>query len=66
MIKLPSFLNDYTFAGPVVAEAMFVNREEIPIYPIYRDPVRSIIDYACSFCCLKFYRVYRFSYYSQL
>ncbi|XP_009794004.1 protease Do-like 7 [Nicotiana sylvestris] len=25
--------------GPVVAEAMFVNREEIPIYPIYRDPV---------------------------
>ncbi|KAL4582445.1 hypothetical protein LXL04_006994 [Taraxacum kok-saghyz] len=25
--------------GPVVAEATFVNREEIPIYPIYRDPV---------------------------
>lgn len=25
--------------GPVVAEAMFLNREEIPIYPIYRDPV---------------------------
>lgn len=25
--------------GPVVAEAMFMNREEIPIYPIYRDPV---------------------------
>ncbi|KAE9466696.1 hypothetical protein C3L33_01364, partial [Rhododendron williamsianum] len=25
--------------GPVVAEAMFVNREEVPIYPIYRDPV---------------------------
>ncbi|CAA0381199.1 unnamed protein product [Arabidopsis thaliana] len=25
--------------GPVVAEAMFVNREEIPIYPVYRDPV---------------------------
>ncbi|KAI3747800.1 hypothetical protein L6452_10459 [Arctium lappa] len=25
--------------GPVVAEAMFVNREEIPVYPIYRDPV---------------------------
>ncbi|PWA99684.1 protease Do-like 7 [Artemisia annua] len=25
--------------GPVVAEAVFVNREEIPVYPIYRDPV---------------------------
>ncbi|XP_019173134.1 PREDICTED: protease Do-like 7 isoform X2 [Ipomoea nil] len=25
--------------GPVVAEAMFVNREETPVYPIYRDPV---------------------------
>ncbi|KAA8547739.1 hypothetical protein F0562_004168 [Nyssa sinensis] len=25
--------------GPVVAEAMFVDREEIPVYPIYRDPV---------------------------
>ncbi|TYG56501.1 hypothetical protein ES288_D08G068900v1 [Gossypium darwinii] len=25
--------------GPVVAEAMFVNREEITVHPIYRDPV---------------------------
>lgn len=25
--------------GPVVAEAMFVNREEILVYPLYRDPV---------------------------
>ncbi|KAM3243230.1 hypothetical protein ACQJBY_055282 [Aegilops geniculata] len=25
--------------GPVVSEAMFVNREEIPVYPLYRDPV---------------------------
>uniref|UniRef100_A0A0D6QUH5 Pro-apoptotic serine protease NMA111 n=1 Tax=Araucaria cunninghamii TaxID=56994 RepID=A0A0D6QUH5_ARACU len=25
--------------GPVVAEAMFLNREEIPVYPLYRDPV---------------------------
>ncbi|CAI9282702.1 unnamed protein product [Lactuca saligna] len=25
--------------GPVVAEATFVNREETPVYPIYRDPV---------------------------
>ncbi|KAK4772827.1 hypothetical protein SAY87_027846 [Trapa incisa] len=25
--------------GPVVAEAMFVNREEIPVHPMYRDPI---------------------------
>eukprot|EP00252_Welwitschia_mirabilis_P018169 TRINITY_DN40411_c0_g1_i1.p1 TRINITY_DN40411_c0_g1~~TRINITY_DN40411_c0_g1_i1.p1 ORF type:complete len:1096 (+),score=238.79 TRINITY_DN40411_c0_g1_i1:357-3644(+) len=25
--------------GPVVAEAMFLNREEISVYPLYRDPV---------------------------
>ncbi|OWM64395.1 hypothetical protein CDL15_Pgr020362 [Punica granatum] len=25
--------------GPVVAEAMFVNREEVPVHPIYRDPI---------------------------
>ncbi|KAJ9702529.1 hypothetical protein PVL29_004322 [Vitis rotundifolia] len=25
------------FIGPVVAEGMFVNREEIPLYPIYKD-----------------------------
>ncbi|KAL5076869.1 hypothetical protein RYX36_015853 [Vicia faba] len=25
--------------GPVVAEAMFLNREEVPVHPIYRDPV---------------------------
>ena len=27
------------FIGPVVVEAMFVNREENPVYPIYKDPV---------------------------
>lgn len=31
------------YAGPVIAEAMFVNREEIPVYPIYRDPVRFML-----------------------
>ena len=25
--------------GPVVADAAFVNREGIPVYPLYRDPV---------------------------
>ena len=34
----------YVYVGPVVAEAMFVNREEIPIYPVYRDPVSCIMD----------------------
>lgn len=29
----------FLVVGPVVAEAMFVNREEIPVHPIYRDPV---------------------------
>ncbi|RRT41123.1 hypothetical protein BHE74_00032502 [Ensete ventricosum] len=33
--------------GPVVAEAMFVNREEIPVYPIYRDPVSSWFSDSC-------------------
>ncbi|KAJ7570151.1 hypothetical protein O6H91_01G108300 [Diphasiastrum complanatum] len=25
--------------GPIVAEAVFLNREEIPVHPLYRDPV---------------------------
>ncbi|RVW44844.1 Protease Do-like 7 [Vitis vinifera] len=29
--------------GPVIAEAMFVNREEIPVYSIYRDPVHPVL-----------------------
>lgn len=33
------------YVGPVVAEAMFVNREEIPVYPMYRDPVSWLLDY---------------------
>nr|KAJ0204325.1 hypothetical protein LSAT_V11C500278320 [Lactuca sativa] len=33
-----------TTEGPVVAEAMFVNREEIPDYPIYRDLVPAAIQ----------------------
>ena len=27
------------FVGPVVAKAMFVNHEEVPMHPIYRDTV---------------------------
>ena len=25
--------------GPIVAEAIFLNREELPLYPLYYDPV---------------------------
>lgn len=25
--------------GPITAEAVFLNREELPVYPLYRDPV---------------------------
>lgn len=25
--------------GPIVAEAVFLNREELPVYPVYYDPV---------------------------
>lgn len=56
-------------AGPVVAEAMFVNREEVPVYPIYRDPVRlQFIDFIAfpvtywSFICSssQVYSVHRY------
>ncbi|KAG1656524.1 hypothetical protein FOA52_005550, partial [Chlamydomonas sp. UWO 241] len=25
--------------GPIVADAIFLNREELPVRPVYRDPV---------------------------
>ena len=37
--------------GPVVAEAMFVNREEVPVYPVYRDPVSVIFVCVCVYVC---------------
>ncbi|XP_071737135.1 protease Do-like 7 [Rutidosis leptorrhynchoides] len=40
--------------GPVVAEAMFVNREEIPIYPIYRDPVHDFGFFRYDPAAIKF------------
>lgn len=47
-----TFRNSFSllwFIGPVVAEAMFVNREEIPVYPIYRDPVSTALLSSLSF-----------------
>lgn len=32
----------WSSAGPIVAEAIFVNREEILLHPLYRDPVSSL------------------------
>jgi hypothetical protein len=41
--------------GPVVAEAMFVNREEIPVYPLYRDPVSVCFHFiSFHFCSILF------------
>ncbi|THG16797.1 hypothetical protein TEA_022006 [Camellia sinensis var. sinensis] len=34
--------------GPVVAEAMFLNREEIPVYPMYRDPAGLLLEISCA------------------
>ena len=39
----------FGFVGPVVAEAMFVNREEVPVHPIYRDPVSHHSFFFCFF-----------------
>ena len=39
VVILPNSVLLLWFIGPVIAEAMFVNREEIPVYSIYRDPV---------------------------
>jgi S1-C subfamily serine protease len=40
--------------GPVVAEAVFINHEEIPIYPVYRDPVHDFGLYRYDPSSLRF------------
>jgi len=40
--------------GPVVAEATFLNREEIPVYPLYRDPVHDFGFFRFDPAALKF------------
>src|SRR6202789_505699 len=32
--------------GPVTAQAIFLNREEVQLYPIYRDPILNFAFYA--------------------
>ena len=41
-------------SGPVVAEATFLNREEIPVYPLYRDPVHDFGFFRFDPAALKF------------
>ena len=40
-----------------MAEAMFLNREEIPVYPIYRDPVSENTDDHVVFLNVGFFMV---------
>jgi S1-C subfamily serine protease len=40
--------------GPVTAQAVFLNREEVPLYPVYRDPVHDFGIYRYDPSKLKF------------
>jgi S1-C subfamily serine protease len=42
--------------GPVTAEATFLNREEVPLFPIYRDPVHDFGFYRYDPAKLRFIR----------
>ena len=42
--------------GPVTAEATFLNREEVQLYPVYRDPVHDFGIYRYDPAKLKFIR----------
>ena len=53
---LLNFVSLLWFIGPVVAEAMFVNREEIPVFPVYRDPVSTVLlsyIYMCIYILIR-------------
>jgi S1-C subfamily serine protease len=40
--------------GPVNAQAIFLNREEVPLYPVYRDPIHDFGIYRYDPAKLKF------------
>jgi S1-C subfamily serine protease len=42
--------------GPVIAEATFLNREEVQLYPVYRDPVHDFGFYRYDPAKLRFIR----------
>jgi S1-C subfamily serine protease len=41
-------------AGPVTAQAVFLDREEVPLYPVYRDPVHDFGIYRYDPARLRF------------
>ena len=42
--------------GPVTAQAVFLNREEVPLYPVYRDPVHDFGFYRYDPAKLRFFK----------
>jgi hypothetical protein len=53
-----AFVHSFIFAGfvgPVVAEATFVNREEIPVHPIFRDPVSTLSGFVILWVVVDFF-----------
>jgi S1-C subfamily serine protease len=40
--------------GPVTAQAVFLNREEVPLYPVYRDPIHDFGFYRYDPAKLRF------------
>jgi S1-C subfamily serine protease len=40
--------------GPVIAEAVFLNHEEVPVFPVYRDPVHDFGIYRYDPASLRF------------
>lgn len=42
--------------GPVTAQAVFLNREEVPLYPVYRDPIHDFGFYRYDPEKLRFFK----------
>src|SRR3984957_11548239 len=40
--------------GPVTAQAIFLNREEVQLFPVYRDPIHDSVNYCYDPAKLKF------------
>ncbi|MET0987941.1 MAG: trypsin-like peptidase domain-containing protein [Steroidobacteraceae bacterium] len=51
--------------GPVTAQAVFLNREEVPLYPVYRDPVHDFGFYRYDPSKLRFIKPAQLPLYPQ-
>src|SRR3954447_422042 len=51
--------------GPVTAQAVFLNREEVTLYPVYRDPVHDFGFYRYDPAALKFIKPTELKLYPQ-